>query len=328
MRYGQQAFHESDITNISEAAKQDVKGKLAEFTLGNIFLPPAQNPTITMPQYNGGTDWGGAAYDPEHRKLYVNCSNEAEWISMVPAKPKTEIAQYELGRQLFRSVCAACHGNNSPKTNTLAKLGNLQDHTADKSVEYLQNILRKGKAQMPAFPMLSDDEVDALIAFLKREGKNNMLSTAQLELSFSNDIPWVATGHNELKDYEGFPANKPPWGTLTSIDLDEGKIDWQVPLGTYPELEKRGHDPTGTFNMGGPVVTAGGLVFMAGTMDERIRAFDKDTGEVLWEFQMEAGGYATPATFEIDGKQFLVIGAGGGGKPGTKSGDVYYCFGL
>ncbi len=115
---------------------------------------------------------------------------------------------------------------------------------------------------------------------------------------------------------------------MSAIDLDKGSIDWQVPLGTYPALEKEGHDPTGTFNLGGPLVTAGGLVFIAATMDERIRAFDKDTGEMLWEFQMEAGGYATPATFAIDGHQYLMIAAGGGGIPGTPSGDAYYCFSL
>jgi quinoprotein glucose dehydrogenase len=131
-----------------------------------------------------------------------------------------------------------------------------------------------------------------------------------------------------LRDLEGFPAHEGPWGALNAIDMDEGKILWQVPLGTYPELEKRGFPPTGTFNMGGPLVTSSGLVFIGATMDERFRAFDAGTGEVLWEFQLESGGYATPATYSIDGKQFIVIAAGGGGKPETKPGDGFYCFAL
>ncbi|HEY4654671.1 MAG TPA: pyrroloquinoline quinone-dependent dehydrogenase, partial [Cyclobacteriaceae bacterium] len=103
---------------------------------------------------------------------------------------------------------------------------------------------------------------------------------------------------------------------------------WQVPLGTYPELEAKGHPPTGTFNMGGAAVTAGGLVFIGATMDERFRAFDKDTGKVLWEFQMDAGGYATPAVYEVKGRQYIVIAAGGGGKPETRPGNASYCFAL
>ncbi|MGI9552723.1 MAG: PQQ-binding-like beta-propeller repeat protein, partial [Aurantibacter sp.] len=125
-----------------------------------------------------------------------------------------------------------------------------------------------------------------------------------------------------------FPINKRPWGTLNAIDLNQGKIKWQVPLGTYPRLEAKGLKPTGTFNIGGPVVTAGGLIFIGAAMDERMHAYDKDTGALLWEFQMDAGGYATPSTYEIDGHQYIVIAAGGGGKPGTKPGDSYYCFAL
>ena len=107
-----------------------------------------------------------------------------------------------------------------------------------------------------------------------------------------------------------------------------GEIKWQVPLGTYPELEKQGLPPTGTFNMGGPIVTAGGLIFIGATMDERFRAFDKKDGSLMWEYQLEAGAYATPSTFQVNGKQFVIIAGGGQGKPGTKSGNKLYCFGL
>ena len=142
------------------------------------------------------------------------------------------------------------------------------------------------------------------------------------------EIPWVANGHPELKTKNGYPINDMPWGTLTGIDLDLGEIKWQVPLGTYPELEKQGLSPTGTFNMGGPIVTAGGLIFIGATMDERFRAFDKKDGRLMWEYQLEAGGYATPSTFQVNGKQFVIIAGGGSGKPGTKGGNKLYCFGL
>ena len=134
---------------------------------------------------------------------------------------------------------------------------------------------------------------------------------------------YVESGHDEIYDPEGFPVSKRPWGTLNAIDLNAGAIVWQVPLGIYPELEQRGLPPTGTFNMGGPIVTAGGLVFIGATRDERFRAFDAATGAVLWEYQLPAGGYATPSTYMVDGRQYVVIAAAGGGKPGTKPGDVY-----
>jgi len=181
---------------------------------------------------------------------------------------------------------------------------------------------------MPSFAIMSDIEKRAITAYLFDEGKDEKVANLGELVSWTKDIPYVGTGHNEFRDPDGYPANKPPWGRLSAIDLNKGEILWQVPLGTYPELEAKGHPPTGTFNMGGPIVTSGGLVFIGGAMDERFHAYDKKTGKLLWEFQMDAGGYATPATYEINGRQYIVIAAGGGGKPGTKSGNAYYAFAL
>lgn len=136
------------------------------------------------------------------------------------------------------------------------------------------------------------------------------------------------TGYNQLLDHEGYPGIKPPWGELTAINLNAGEFAWQVPLGEHPELTARGVPQTGTETFGGSIVTAGGLVFIAGTKDERIRAFDKLTGKVLWEHPLPAGGYATPATYMVDGRQYLVIAAGGAGKLRTKAGDSFVAFAL
>jgi quinoprotein glucose dehydrogenase len=167
-----------------------------------------------------------------------------------------------------------------------------------------------------------------LLAFLFEDTGGEQVSMADLKLSWSQEIPYVATGHHEFRDPEGYPVNRQPWGALTAIALDQGELRWQVPLGTYPALEAKGFPPTGTFNIGGPLVTAGGLVFIGASMDERFHAFDKATGQLLWQFQMDAGGYAAPSTYEIDGRQLVVIAAGGGGKPETKPGNAYYCFAL
>jgi quinoprotein glucose dehydrogenase len=142
-----------------------------------------------------------------------------------------------------------------------------------------------------------------------------------------NEIPWiqtmreaapgsaqrfVSTGYNRFLDPEGFPAIKPPWGTLAAVDLNRGDIAWRVPLGEYPELVKRGIRNTGTENFGGCIVTAGGLVFIAATKDHKFRAFDKQTGKTLWEADLETGGNATPSTYEAGGRQYVVIPVGGG----------------
>lgn len=327
LRYAKQRIEAEDVTDLSEQARRYVETQIAEMETGDIFRPPSIDSALIMPQFNGGTDWGGAAYDPFSRKIYVNASNEAEWISMAPAPKAEKISRFELGSKIYQTQCTFCHGNSQSTIQTHS-LSSLQQITKVRTAAEIMHTLENGKGNMPKFNWLSDDERKALVAFLKDDGKNETLDLSKMELNFSNDVPWLSTGHHPIKDDRGFPINKRPWGTLSAIDMDKGTIDWQVPLGTYPTLEAEGHGTTGTFNLGGPLVTAGGLVFIAATMDERFRAFDKETGEMLWEFQLEAGGYATPATFEIDGEQFIVIAAGGGGIPGTPSGDAYYCFSL
>jgi quinoprotein glucose dehydrogenase len=145
---------------------------------------------------------------------------------------------------------------------------------------------------------------------------------------------YISTGYHKLVDQNGYPAVKPPWGTLNAIDLNKGEIAWQVPLGSYPELAKKGIKNTGTLNLGGAIVTKGGLVFIGSTLDKKFRAFDKNTGEILWETTLPTGGMALPATYEVNGKQYVVIAAGGGvGQRSshhheTPPGDTYVAFAL
>lgn len=144
------------------------------------------------------------------------------------------------------------------------------------------------------------------------------------------DEPWPyrISGYGRFVDQEGYPAVRPPWGLLNAIDVNRGEINWKTTLGEYPELTKRGVPPTGTENLGGTIVTAGGLVFIGGSKDEKFRAFDKTNGKVLWEYKLPAGAYATPCTYAANGKQFVIIAAGGGGKLETKSGDTFVAFTL
>lgn len=158
---------------------------------------------------------------------------------------------------------------------------------------------------------------------------NNIPREHRLEkLPAGSPYPYRNTGYGRFVDDRGYPAVKPPWGNLTAIDLNRGEFAWQSVLGEYPELTAQGIPPTGTENLGGTIVTAGGLVFIGGTKDEKFRAFDKATGKVLWEWKLPAAGYATPCTYWAGGRQFVAIAAAGGGKLQTKSGDAFVAFAL
>ena len=327
--YAQQQLTAADATDLNPKAHADARERLAKMRTGGLFLPPGAQPSIVLPQFNGGGEWGGAAFDPTTRTLYVNSSSEAEWISMIPAKPRDNITVAELGRLIYGSVCSVCHGLDRPPNPNAPSFTSLKTVKDRLTPQQVLALLDTGRGQMPNFStVFSATEKHAMIAFLFNEGANERVPTSELKSNWAGEIQYLATGHQEFRDPEGFPVNKRPWGTVTAIHLDTGDFKWQVPLGTYPALEKRGEPPTGTFNMGGCLVTAGGLVFTGAAMDERLHAYDKETGKLLWEFQLEAGGYALPATYEVNGRQYVLIAAGGGGKPETKPGNAYYCFAL
>ena len=180
---------------------------------------------------------------------------------------------------------------------------------------------------MPAFKQLNEEERKAVASYIlenKKEQTNNFLTPLVLD-SFLN-LPYYGTGYNKFLTKDGYPAIRPPWGTLNAINLNTGEIEWKVPLGEIPEFKAKGIN-TGTENYGGPVVTAGGLVFIAATKDSKIRAFNKRNGQLIWEHDLPASGFATPSVYAINGKQFIVI-ACGGGKLKTRSGDSYVAFAL
>jgi len=178
-----------------------------------------------------------------------------------------------------------------------------------------------GRGVMPSFATLSTNQIDDVIAYLESDAEETEVSVTGPTTRYAQIAPF-------FEDPYGVPAISPPWGTLNAVDLNKGEILWKVPLGEYPQLVAKGIRNTGAKNFGGPVLTAGGVIFIAATPDEKIRAFDKYTGRVLWEYKLPAGGYATPSTYEINGRQFVVIAAGGGGKLGTKYGDSVIAFAL
>lgn len=317
--FARQAFTEDLVTDLSPESREAVLARLREIRTGRPFIPPSTQGTMIFPGFDGGGEWGGAAFDPATGWLYVN-SNEMPWIlTMVPAHEKERKAT--LGEQVYAVNCAGCHGSDG-QGDPQQVYPPLPDLQARYKGEELTQLIETGKGFMPAFEYLEDEEMAALVAFLLGdEGEEPVGPEAP------PSVPYTFTGYNRFFDPDGYPAVRPPWGTLAAIDLGRGEIVWQVPLGELPELTARGIPPTGTENYGGPVVTAGGLIFVGATKDEKFRAFDKENGRLLWETDLPAGGYATPATYQTGGRQFVVIAAGGG-KMGTKSGDTYIAYAL
>ena len=317
-----QIFTEDEVTDISPEARAAVLERLREVRSGGQFVPPSAQGTIIFPGFDGGAEWGGSAYDPQTRLLYVN-GNEMAWIlEMLEIPPVGEGGA--LGARVYAQHCTVCHGLDK-KGDPQGQSPRIDDVRGRLVREDFVTLLEEGKGVMPAFAFLSESEREAVIGHTFSEPEPKGATGEVAETGTSS--PYSHTGYNRFLDPEGYPAVKPPWGTLNAIDLDAGEIRWTVPLGELPELTRRGIPRTGTENYGGPVVTAGGLIFIGATKDEKFRAFDKHSGVVLWETELPAGGYATPATYEVGGKQYVVIAAGGG-KMGTKSGDAYVAFAL
>lgn len=330
--FARQVFTEDDITDRTPEAHAFVKERFLQTRSGSKFMPLNKEGTLYY-GIGGGANWGGNAADPGG-VLYQN-SNEMVWDVKVAEMqvPVNEIAS--AGKALFMVNCAHCHGVGNKGGGQ--EFPNLTDVGERISVQEINNIIKTGQGRMPAFQHISDKDRGEIVKYLlnnKDEAEveedihsQKSVPVAMIKKDFPFIPPFTNNGLNRFLDPEGYPAMKPPWGTLNAIDLNTGEYLWQVPLGEFPELTEKGFPITGTENYGGPIVTAGGLVFIAGTKDERIRAFDKKTGEVIWEYQLPAGGFATPITYEVNGKQYVVIAAGGV-KNGHKPGGSYIAFAL
>jgi quinoprotein glucose dehydrogenase len=212
------------------------------------------------------------------------------------------------GRELYQRECAACHGADRQGTALARSLAGIGEHY---NAEEVALFVSEGSGRMPGFARLGAG-LYAIVDYLMT-GRDSEVSHSTGDRSSPYELEYRLASLNRLQDPEGYPGIKPPWGTLSAIDLNTGEYVWRIPLGEYPALAAQGLPDTGTENYGGPVVTAGGLVFIGATIyDKKFRAFDKLTGELLWETTLLASAHATPAVYEIDGKQFVVIAAGGG----------------
>jgi quinoprotein glucose dehydrogenase len=309
--FARQGLTEAMLTRRTPEAHAAVLERFRKLKSG-FLMPPSFEGTIVFPGFDGGAEWGGSAFDPETGLLYVN-SNEMAWI--VKLIPNNDTS-------LYNANCATCHREDrmgSPAGPSLVDIGKRL------SRDEIATIVRQGTGRMPAFPDMGARNINDVADFLVTgidKGADPKLKSDPNWLKYRND------GYTIFLDPDGYPAITPPWGTLNAIDLNEGTIRWQIPFGEFPELAAKGLTNTGSDNYGGPLVTAGGLVFIGATnFDKKFRAYDKLTGALLWETVLPAAGNATPSVYRIKGRQYVVI-ACGGGKNGAPSGSSIVAFAL
>ncbi|MEN0048074.1 MAG: c-type cytochrome, partial [Bacteroidota bacterium] len=315
---------ENDLTQRTPEANTYAKAMLENLREGEAFVPPSEQGSIIFPGLDGGGEWGGGAYDPESGNYIINAS-EMPWIlKMNPYEAKQVNSQIGQGRNLYNAYCQSCHGADLKGGNVYGSVPSLVNVKSRLDEKAITTLLDTGKGVMPSFSFMKSEQIDAITAFLL-DIEGEVRTTKKGEKAWN--YPYVFDSYRRFKDEDGFPAITPPWGTLNAINLNTGELAWKVTLGHHPDLENQEGEAWGCENYGGPVVTAGGLVFIAATMDSKFRVFDKDNGNLLYETNLPAPGFATPATYAIDGKQYVVI-ACGGGKLEQKSGDRYVAFAL
>lgn len=316
-----QQITEADLTRRTPEAYKAVLERFRTYRSGAPFLPPSREGTVIAPGFDGGGEWGGTTFDPETGWFYVN-SNEMP--SIIRLVPREEMKARTSGRRLYVRHCASCH--KADLSGSGAEFPSLRGIGSRRSIAEIANVVRGGAGRMPGFGHLEQKAIDAIVSYVA-QGEDKEVRLENVKLS-PHELKYALDGYQWFQDPDGYPAIRPPWGTLAAVNLNTGKIEWQIPFGEYPALVRQGIRDTGSQNYGGGIVTAGGLFFIGATVfDNKFRVYDKKNGKLLWETTLSAAAIATPAMYEVNGRQFVVIGAGGG-KFGQPSGGAYYAFAL
>lgn len=300
------------------------------FISGGQFVPLSANKqTVVFPGFDGGAEWGGPAVDPHTAVIYINANDLAWTGGLTESKPNAG-----RGAQLYQAKCELCHG--ADRGGSPPDFPSLMGINQRMSAASIMQTVHEGKGRMPSFPEIEGADAAALLQFLGLNQQKELPANGVRADEFRSDSDqpegasaYRFTGYRRFLDPDGYPAVQPPWGTLSAIDLNTGKYLWEIPLGNYPELAAKGMANTGTENYGGPLLTAGGVLIIDATnFDRKLRAFDSATGKLLWSAELPYAGNATPATYMINGKQYIVIATSGMRDPKGPQGAAYVAFSL
>jgi quinoprotein glucose dehydrogenase len=331
--FARQKFTADDLSPYIDDPQERarIRDELLSARNEGMFTPPGLRNTVEMPGNNGGANWGGAAIDPTNGTLYVVSKDLPAMLKLEPeitATVPSNGSPAQQGLAIYQTKCQICHHGDlkgqPPTVPSLVDLGSRLDQ------QKVRNIVTHGEGMMPAFA-LSWQDLNRLTTFLFSK---DSASTAQSSAKTSNpagtatNVKHYRSGFGFMITSSGLSPIAPPWSSLTAYDLNQGTIKWKIPLGEVPELAARGIKNTGAhFPKVGPVVTAGGLIF-TGTRDKKVRALDEETGQVLWEKQVDSALEGMPAVFEIGGREYIVFCAaaqssskllGAAGHPATQS---------
>jgi quinoprotein glucose dehydrogenase len=319
-----QTFTEADLNDLLPDSSYQAIKKVYQASKVGMFEPLSPQGTIFYPGLDGGAEWGGPAFDPESGWMYLN-ANEIPWLigsREIVREVSKEEPILKAGERLYTQHCSACHGADRKGTGNFPTLVGVDKKYKQAEIHEL---ISSGRRMMPALS-LKDNEKEAISSFVLGLKTNKKFVPVAEPLDPYRNLRYGITGYNKFVSKEGYPAIKPPWGTLNAVDLNTGEIAWRIPFGEIAEFKARGI-ATGSENYGGPVVTTSGLLFIAATPDGKFRAFNKKNGKLLFETDLPVPAFATPAVYEAGGRQFVVV-ACGGGKLGTKSGDTFVAFSL
>lgn len=324
--YTRQLITAEMLTQRTPEAHAKAVSDFSSLRTGDLFTPPGLDEgTIVFPGFLGGAEWGGPAVDPAHGTIFINANETAYAIALTANKPGAGT-----GERTYRNQCALCHGKD--RSGSPPAYPSLVDIGKYLSVADIHQTVLNGRGRMPGFPNLKGDYLDALTRYLVSNGVPEQADPDHAAIysasAEGSPMAYEVTGSREFRDAQGYPALTPPWGTLNAIDLNTGRYLWKVPLGEYPELTAQGVAATGTENYGGPIVTGGGLLFIGATIfDKQLRAIDTKTGKVVWQATLPYANTATPVTYMVGGKQYVVVSCGGK-DPKSPSGSMYVAFAL